>query len=339
VNALQATFGGRFGDAFVAKLDPSGTRLVYSTYLGGSGFDQGLGIAVDGAGQAHVTGLTESPDFPVAHPLQPVCGCRLDVYDAFVAKLNAGGSALVYATFLGGRGDDRGQGIAVDASGHAYVAGSTRSSDFPIADPVQARLGGGTCIDGPCSDAFLARLDPAGARLTYATYLGGSAADEALGVTVDAAGNAYVAGFTDSGNFPTARAFQGTRRGGRDAFVAKIGPGGRRAPSFAIGPTTTVPPTAGPGSVLLIRTRVSASTAASGIIVDLEIYDTAGRRVAQRVYERQGFTPGQARPYLWPWRVPAGLPDGRYTLKVGVFDADWSTLYTWEDRAVTLTVR
>jgi hypothetical protein len=118
-NPLQPSFGG-VSDVFVAKLNPAGSALVYSTYLGGSNWDVGLGIAVDAAGDAYVTGYTESTDFPTANPLQATCdGCRPGYYDAFVAKLNAAGSALVYSTYLGGSNTDLGFGIAVDSSGNA----------------------------------------------------------------------------------------------------------------------------------------------------------------------------------------------------------------------------
>jgi hypothetical protein len=149
---LQATFGGGFTDAFVAKLDTAGSTLVYATYLGGSGVDTGLGIAVDAAGQAYVTGDTYSLDFPVAgSPLQET---SRGLQDAFVAKLNAAGSALLYATYLGGSGYDVGYGIAVDAAGQAFVTGYTNSDDFPVAgSPFQARNGGSGSFD-----AFVAKL-------------------------------------------------------------------------------------------------------------------------------------------------------------------------------------
>ena len=121
VNPLQATFEAA-QNVFVAKLNPAGSALLYSTYLGGSSVDSGSGIAVDAAGNAYVTGTTESTNFPTAHALVPTFGGNVD---AFVAKLNPAGSALVYSTYLGGSGGSSGGGIAVDASGNAYVTGST----------------------------------------------------------------------------------------------------------------------------------------------------------------------------------------------------------------------
>ena len=128
-NPLQATFGGG-ADAFVAKLNPTGTALVYATYLGGSGDDSGFGIAVDAAGQAYVTGATTSLDFPIAgNPFQPLYGGG--DFDAFVAKLNPAGTALVYATYLGGSGVDADNAITVDAAGQAYVTGGPPRSTSP----------------------------------------------------------------------------------------------------------------------------------------------------------------------------------------------------------------
>ncbi len=210
---LQAAFGGGFADAFVSKLDAAGSGLVYSTYLGGSGGDGGSGIAVDAAGSAYVTGQTDSPNFPTANPLQAANGGG---DDAFVSKLNSTGSALLYSTYLGGSGGDFGLGIAVDAAGSAYVTGRTDSSNFPTASPLQAANGGG-------DDAFVSKLDTAGSALLYSTYLGGSGGDFGHGIVVDAAGSAYVTGRTDSPNFPTASPLQAVNGGGpADAFVSKL---------------------------------------------------------------------------------------------------------------------
>jgi Tol biopolymer transport system component len=214
-NPLQAYRGG--GDAFVAKLTPDGSALVYATYLGGSSSDRGFGIAVDALGSAYVTGQTSSTDFPTGNPLQAVFE---GVYDAFVAKLTPDGSALAYATYLGGSSWDEGHGIAVDASGSAYVTGHTISRDFPTARPLQPVLGGGY-------DAFVAKLTPDGSALVYSTYLGGSTSDEGgSGIAVDALGRAYVAGGTPSTDFPTASPLQPVSGGGPDAFVAKLTPDG-----------------------------------------------------------------------------------------------------------------
>ena len=173
-NALQATFGGGDSDAFVTKVNAAGSELVYSTYLGGSDFDGGVGIAVDPAGNAYVTGLTGSADFPTADALQANflgapddCFTRSDtsvqcgtLSDAFVTKLNATGSALVYSTYLGGGGYDSGRGIAVDNAGNAYVVGETSSKDFPTVNPIQGARAGGLQGDGVSQDvdAFVTKI-------------------------------------------------------------------------------------------------------------------------------------------------------------------------------------
>ena len=213
-NALRSANGGG-DDAFVAKLNPAGSALVYSTYLGGSDIDEGLGIAVDGSGNAYVAGYTYSSNFPTANALQATSGGGGND-DAFVAKLNPAGSALVYSTYLGGSGHDTGTGIAVDTAGDAYVTGGTDSTNFPTAKPLQATPGGS-------EDAFVAKLNPAGSALVYSTYLGGSRGDFGTGIAVDSAGNAYVSGQTNSTNFPTANALQATLGGSAgNAFVAKL---------------------------------------------------------------------------------------------------------------------
>ena len=215
-NPLQPTYGGGYYNAFVARLRADGSALVFSTYLGGSGVDRGLGIAVDPTtGDVLVTGDTGSTDFPTANPLQPNFGGGDDV---FVARLRADGSALVYSTYLGGTGDDYGYGIAVDpATGDALVTGLTESTNFPTANPLQPTNHG-------VEDAFVARLSANGSALVYSTYLGGSDNDEGTSIAVDpTTGDALVTGVTYSTNFPTANPLQPTYGGGYfDAFVARI---------------------------------------------------------------------------------------------------------------------
>jgi len=227
---LQAHLGGvglNVLNAFVAKLNPAGSALVYSTYLGGSNYDQGNAIAVDSSGNAYVTGVTSSSDFPTANPLQAQLGGG---QNAFVSKLNAAGSALVYSTYLGGNGvyGDSANAIAVDSSGNAYVAGETDSSDFPTANPLQAQLNA-TCYY--CTNAFVTEMNTAGSALLYSTYLGGSIGyegysigDSGNAIAVDSSGNAYVAGQANSLNFPTVNPLQANLRGPENAFVAKIAP-------------------------------------------------------------------------------------------------------------------
>jgi hypothetical protein len=228
-NPFQGTSGGS-GDAFVAKLDSSGSTLLYSTYLGGSKSDSGSGIAVDAAGNAYVTGVTSSSNFPTVNPVQPSLS---GFSDAFVAKIDttkSGSASLVYSTYLGGSDAEGGGAVAVDSSGNAYVTGYTQSSNFPKVLPLQASFGGGNCLDyyyhffsQPCPDAFLAKLNPAGSALMFSTYLGGNNDDRGAGISVDSSGNSYITGHTSSGNFPTTtNPIQATLQGSGDAFVAKV---------------------------------------------------------------------------------------------------------------------
>jgi hypothetical protein len=215
-NAIQPTRkGGQ--NAFVTKINPSGSAFVYSTYLGGSTNDGGGGITADSSGNAYVSGSTSSADFPTVNPLQSTL---LGPANAFLTKINPSGSAIVYSTFLGGSGSDGASGVAVDHLGNAYIAGSTASTNFPIRNAPQPTFGGGT-------DAFVAEINPSGNALVYSTFLGGSGDDRAGPIALDSSGNVYVTGGTTSTNFPTANPLQPTFGGGvefrgGDAFVTKI---------------------------------------------------------------------------------------------------------------------
>jgi len=191
--------------------------LVYSSLLGGSYTDAALAIAVDATGAVYLAGYTSSSDFPRTNPLQNLNGGG---NDAFVAKLNAAGNALVYCTYLGGTGDDRAYGIAVDAAGSAYVTGSTASRNFPVAKALQAKLAG-------VRNAFVVKLNASGNALVFGTYLGGSGSDTGYGIAVDASGNSYVTGDTTSLAFP-ATGFQKGLKGTQSAFVSKVSADGSR---------------------------------------------------------------------------------------------------------------
>jgi uncharacterized repeat protein (TIGR01451 family) len=220
-NAFQNSFGGSF-DAFVARIDTNGAgvaSLVFCSYLGGIGDDKAYGVAIDNAGSnIYVTGQTSSNNFPVLAPAQPAFGGS---FDAFVAKISSSG-AKVYATYLGGTGDDRGTGIAVNSAGAAYVTGFTSSTNLPTVTPLQIANGGGF-------DAFIAKLTPAGTAFLYSTYLGGNANESNVTavtstnpIALDASSDAYVTGFTSSTNFPTTTPIQSANAGGQDAFVVRI---------------------------------------------------------------------------------------------------------------------
>jgi hypothetical protein len=219
--AFDTTYNGGI-DTYVMQLNASGSALVYATYLGGISDDYTQAIAIDGAGNAYVTGYTTSVDFPTTLAALDTTH-SIGQYDGFVTKLNASGSALVFSTYLGGSVDNSvSGGIAVDAAGGAYVTGFTESIDFPVSPlAFQIVYGGGG------SDGFIAKLNPTGSGLIYATYLGGIESEEGQAIAVDSDGNAYVVGSTDSTDFPTTPgAFQPTPGGGVDAFVAKLNPAG-----------------------------------------------------------------------------------------------------------------
>ena len=224
-NAFQPTKAGLIRDAFVTKVNVAGNDLDYSTYLGGSDDQFGVGIAVDSSGNAYVTGSTASEDFPIKNALQASNASNPDyLHDVYVAKLNARGSDLVYSTYLGGTGNDTGFAIVVDSSGSAYVTGSTSSSNFPAKEPLQV-YGGGSY-----SDAFVVKLNPAGSDLAYSTYLGGGLNDGGRDIAVDTRGAAFVTGSTESTDFPVLNAVQDHNSGGNsDSFVAKIAYDGSEA--------------------------------------------------------------------------------------------------------------
>jgi len=198
-------------DAFVVKWDGVTHHIAYCTFLGGRGDDRAFAIAVDGSGDAYITGWTMSANFPVSEALQAaLAGAK----NAFVAKLNPAG-VLVYSSYLGGNGYDSGNAIAVDSADNATVVGNTTSTNFPLANPIQSSLKGQTSV-------FVSRLSPAGDSLVYSTYLGGNGNDCGTAVVLDGTGAAYLTGSTTSTNFPTANAFQPTSGGNQDAFVTKI---------------------------------------------------------------------------------------------------------------------
>ena len=240
--ALQRTFGGE-SDVFVTKLNPTGSAPVYSTFLGGNGADTGRGIALDAARNVLLTGMTEEVamtvnNFPVVNAFQPTyggTGANSAWANAFVAKLNSAGSALVYSSYMGGAGDilrDEGHDIVADEAGNAYLTGYTKTYPdiftgigFPIVNAFQPTHGGGV------ADAFITKLTPQGA-LVYSSYLGGNGADNGSGIALGSAGSVYVTGTTTSQDFPIMNAFQPNPGGGSncdtsfgecyDAFVTKI---------------------------------------------------------------------------------------------------------------------
>ena len=208
---LQTTYAGQ-GDVFVAKLNPSG-GLVFATYIGGAGADTATSIALDSARNAYVAGYTSSLNFPMSHAYQPTF--RGGWQDAFVFALNTNGSSSIYSTYIGGSGNEVAQGVAVTPAGEAFIVGSTDSSDFPTASPIQSSNAGEL-------DAFVVKLTASGG-LAYATYFGGRSSDYGNAIAVDSSGVAYITGTTVSSDFPvTQGALQTATTTTYDAFVARL---------------------------------------------------------------------------------------------------------------------
>lgn len=217
--AYQTTPRGGF-DAFITKLNPAGSALIFSTYMGGSGGEVTAGLALDSQGNTYVGGTTTSLDLPTLNAFQPQMN---DIIDAFVTKMNANGTALVYSTYLGGDElfEEEGLGLAVNSMGEVSVTGFTDATDFPLMNPIKAALVPGR------TDAFVTKFSASGSSLVYSTYLGGDGSNEtAHDVAVDAQGNSYVTGLTYSGDFPVVNAFQPQPGGNGDAFVSKINSAG-----------------------------------------------------------------------------------------------------------------
>jgi len=208
---FDTSLGGA-SDAVVAKVDPTGSGLLWSSYLGGSDQDAASGVAIDGSGNVYVTGYTASTDFPTPGGFDTTFGGV--PYDAFLARVDAAGSSLTWASYLGGSDSDTGAGIAVGGS-DVFVTGSTSSSDFPASGGFDSMLDG-------TGDAFLARVDATAGSLTWSSYLGGSSSESGAAVAVDGLGDAYVVGSTGSTDFPTSGGFDTSFGGVEDAFVAKV---------------------------------------------------------------------------------------------------------------------
>lgn len=224
MNAIQPTLHG-VANAFIARLDRSGSELIFSSYLGGSGYDQAADLALDAFGNVYVAGSTSSVDFPVTPgAYQTVCDqggiAGVCIGDAFVAKVPGSGSKLAYSTYLGGAGVESALGIAVDPVGAVYITGQTLSKNFPVKNAYQGTLAG-------FANAFLTKFDLKGNGLVFSTYLGGNGYDAAYGVAMDIHANICVTGNTSSTNFPTVNPFQAVNAGGdSDGFITKFAANG-----------------------------------------------------------------------------------------------------------------
>jgi len=217
LNGPDLSFNGGTYDVFIAKINTTGTALIYSGFLGGSDSDYGLDIILDEANAVYITGRTASSNFPT------VIGPDLSfngTYDAFVTKVNAAGDSLVYSGFVGGNNDERSYSIAIDDAQNVYITGWTKSDDFPTTNGFDQVYNG-------LEDAFVVKVDNDGTTLAYASFLGSGGDDRGYGVAVDDAGYAYVTGYTNSPGFPTiSGGMDTTHNGNYDAFVAKVHPNG-----------------------------------------------------------------------------------------------------------------
>lgn len=225
--AYDTSHNGSY-DAFVTQLNAAGSGLVYSTFLGGSGSDGGNSIAVDGSGNAYVTGNTSSTGFPTTAGAFDTS--HNGGQDVFVTKLNAAGSALLYSTFIGGGLNEEARGIEIDSAGNAFITGGTESTGFPITGGAFDPTHNGE------SDVFFTKLNPTGSGLLYSTFIGGFGGEGGNGITIDSTGNTYITGFTRSSDFPTtAGAFDVTYNGNNDVFVTKLAPPPPTAAQVSIG--------------------------------------------------------------------------------------------------------
>ncbi|HKH44874.1 MAG TPA: SBBP repeat-containing protein [Thermoanaerobaculia bacterium] len=315
---MQSTYRGTGSggdDAFVSKLAPSGSSLVYSTYLGGAGYEVGHAVAVDEAGSAYVAGLAGSPDFPIKDALQPVLKSP-DYGDAFLTRLSPTG-ALVFSTFLGGSGNEVPLGIAVDRAG-IVVAGYTSSADFPLAAPVQAECR--PFFDRRCNvcftDAFVTRLSPGGREIVFSTFLGGTvpirgetgAEDLAQGLALGPGGDIYLTGYTQSLDFPTRNAIQPVFGGGVqiDAWVARIG-AANRPPDCAA--ATASPATLWPPNGKLRPVALRGVTDPDGDLVALAVTSIRQDEPLAKKGSPDATGLGTARPQVRADRQ--GVGDGR----------------------------
>ncbi len=339
------SFNGATGDVFVAKVNAAGTALVYCGYIGGSGVDDGGDIAVDSSGTAYVAGTTSSAEssFPVV--IGPDLSFNGEISDAFVAKVNPSGSALVYCGYIGGSGLDRGIGVAIDVRGHAFVTGETNSteSSFPVAGGPDLTQNGPAFID-----AFITKVDATGTGLVYCGYIGGSQGDSGLDIAVDGAGAAYVIGvtFSTEENFPIAIGPDLSYNGGNlDVFIAKISDGENNLTSVSAasyrGPELARESiVAAFGAALAINTTTATSaplpTDLAGTSV--KIRDSAG---AERSAPLFFISPNQVN-YLFPPETAPGAAtativsgDGR--VSTGAFDDQGQKIITSSYRTCKTT--
>ncbi len=252
---FKSAYGGGINDGFVAKLNPTGTALLYSTYLGGSGNDSISGIKIDSSGDAYIAGGTTSVNFPTTAGAYQ--GALAGNTNVFITELNPTATSLIYSTLLGGSNNDAAYGMDMDSSYRVYVTGQINSVNFPTT------AGAFQTVFGGFDDSFISVMNPTGTALVYSSYLGGSSEDVGYGIALDPAGNAYLAGYTWSTDFPTtAGAYQPVYGGGSsNAFAAKFDVTTFSIPAITATPTST--PTSSPTSTptpLVTSTPTSTPT-------------------------------------------------------------------------------
>jgi hypothetical protein len=242
------------GAGYVSKLNTDGTTAFVDCFPG-----TGLAVGVDSSGNSYLTGYTSSPNFPTtANSFQPACNstCTINGFaDGFAMKLDTSGTTILYATYLGGSGQDVGTGIAVDSSGSGYLTGYTSSADFPLMNPIQSTYGGG----GGIGDAFVTEINGNGSALSFSTFLGGSKDEVGTGIALDIAGSSYVTGSTASADFPVTSgslqtSFAGPAGVPGDAYVVKYG-----APDFSVSASTPTPSAVTPGGTATSTMTVTST--------------------------------------------------------------------------------
>lgn len=210
---------GFLADAFVTKMSADGSRLMYSTFIGGTGDDFAFSLAVDATGNVYIGGFSNSGDYPTtAGAFDTTFNGN---YDAVVTKLNSNGNGLIYSTYIGGTGIDSGWSLAIDPAGAAYLTGETGSTNFPTLNAFDSTFNGGL------TDVFVSKLNAGGTSLSYSTFLGGASNDNGYGIAVDSSGNAVITGIAGDNTFPTrVGSFDQTHNGAADAFVTKLNAAG-----------------------------------------------------------------------------------------------------------------
>lgn len=291
--AAQTLYGGGSADAFVVKLNPTGSAAVYATLLGGTGTDEAEAIVVDAAGHACIAGFTNSTDLVVHAALQPSPGGE---GDALIACLSADGTAWTMVSYFGGSNLDQAYAVAIDASGNLYVAGTTYSPDFPITSGVFQPANAGSY------DAFIAKLNPGG-MLVYATYIGGNGSDAATTVAVGSTGDVWIGGYTTSTNFPLSGAWQSVAGGSFDGFISHL------SPNAAVLLTSSYLGGSGDDRVLGIALDPAGLVLATGSTLSINFPVTPGAM--------QGAAPAGMNAFLANINLPAYSISGQVTTQAG----------------------